>query len=414
MKSCSRILFALLALVPLGTAQAATVRLSVLTFAPLSGDLPQGAGDRAADLLASELKSIGELELAPRVKVVGNPAADAVAAARKKLGEARAALAQKNPVKAEAAYRAALAGFHKGLPAAESFQEAIEGQAELGALLYRRGNDEEGYATLLDAMRLSVGHPLRIVEQSPTFTANAEAMTKKVASLPKGSVRVESTPAGADVFVDGQIAGKAPVLVKALPEGKHYFNAVLPSGERWGTTTEVLGGGKVTRLRAQSGAEGPGAELNSQLAENRIDPQALLAAKAAAKASNSSLIVFGALHRLIDGLALDAFLYNVAKDKLLRLKRVEFDSEMIDAGVQMDKLVAEIQQRLSTPGTELHLPARVADDLAADRGLASDYVFGGPPPEISPIEAPPPVTSEGTSTRKVIVKKAAGSDAGKK
>jgi len=408
MKKSGLILFALLCVGFGGTARAATSRISVLTFAPLSGDLPARAGDKAADLLASELKSINELEVAPRNKTIGNPAADAWAAAKKKLTEARAALAQKNPVKAEADYREALAGFQKGLSATENYQEAVDALAELGALQYRRGKDDEGAATILDALRQSVGRQLRIIEQAPSFAPIAEAMTKKVASLAKGSVRIESTPAGADVFVDGENAGKAPVLVKGLPEGKHYFNAILPSSERWGAVADVTGGGKVIHLRAQSGAEGPAADLASQLAENHVDIQAVTAAKAAAKASNSKLLVFGALHRMTDGLALDAFLYNATTDKVIRLKRVEFDSEMIDAGVQMDKLVAEIQQRLTTPGTELHLPARVADDVVADKGLASEYLFGGPPPEVSP-EAPPPPPGpgEGDGHRKVIIKKAA-------
>jgi hypothetical protein len=384
------ILFALLGAITSGTAIAATTRISVLTFAPLSGDLPQGATDKAADLLAGELKSINELEVAPRTKVVGNPAADAWAAGHKKLTEARAALAQKNPQKAEAAYHEALSAFQKGLPATENYQEAVDALAELGALQYRRGKDDEGAATLLDALRLSVGHPLRVVDQAPTFAPIADALTKKVAAMPKGSVRVESTPPGANVYIDGQVAGTAPVLIKGLPEGKHYFNAILPSGERWGATNDVVAGKAIPHLRVQSGAEGPAAELNSQLAENRIDPQAIAAAKAAAKASNSALVVFGGLHHVTDGLALDAFLYNVGKDKVLRLKRVEFDSEMIDAGVQMDKLVAEIQQRLTAPGADLHIPARVADDMVADKGLPSEYLFGGPPPEVSPVEAPPP------------------------
>jgi hypothetical protein len=407
MKKSGLILFALLSAGFGETARAATSRISVLTFAPLSGDLPARAGDKAADLLASELKSINELEVAPRTKAIGNPAADAWAAAKKKLAEARAALGQKNPVKAEADYREALAGFQKGLSATENYQEAVDALAELGALQYRRGKDEEGAATILDALRLSVGRQLRVIDQAPSFAPNAEAMTKKVASLAKGSVRVESTPAGADVFVDGENAGKAPVLVKGLPEGKHYFNAILPSSERWGAVADVAGGGKVIHLRAQSGAEGPAADLNSQLAENHVDLQALAAAKASAKASNSKLIVFGALHRMTDGLALDAFLYNATTDKLIRLKRVEFDSEMIDAGVQMDKLVSEIQQRLTTPGTDLHLPARVADDMVADKGLPSEYLFGGPPPEVSPEAPPPPPTPGEDGHRKVIIKKAA-------
>ncbi|MHB1846608.1 MAG: hypothetical protein ACYCWW_17445 [Deltaproteobacteria bacterium] len=49
---------------------------------------------------------------------------------------------------------------------------------------------------------------------------------------------------------------------------------------------------------------------------------------------------------------------------------------MLDAGLQMDKLVSQIQQRLTDPGQELHLPPRVAEDQIAESGLASELRFG--------------------------------------
>jgi hypothetical protein len=375
-----RLLVVLLAPLLAARASAAT-RIAVLTFAPLSGDLPNGAGDKVADLLASELKSVGELEVAPRPKKVEGLARDRLAQAKQELAAARDALAKHQPKEAQASYEAALVDFRKALPALEEFQDLIDCTAELGALAYRRGNDDAGRAYLLEALRLSSGKPLKVVTEAPSFAPLAEELAHQISGLAKGSLRIDSTPEGAEVYVDGQDAGKAPVLLRDLPVGLQYVRAVLPSGELWGAASEVAPADTPPRLRAQSGAEGPAAEINAQLADNRIDPQARDAARAAAKANESALVVFGALHRTPDGLALDSFLYGAEKGDVHRLKRVAFDTELLDAGLQMDKVVSEIQTRLATPGAELQLPARVADDRVAEGTLASEYRFGGGGPD---------------------------------
>ncbi len=378
----------------------AATRVAVLTFAPLSGDLPNGAGDKAADLLANELKSVSELEVVPRPRKVEGLAKDRLQSARQELAAAREALAKRHPKDAETAYQAALVEFRKALPALEGFQDLIDCTAELGALEYRRGHDDAGRAHLLEATRLSSGKALAIVADAPSFAPIAEQLAKAVAALPRGSVRVDSTPEGAEVYVDGQDAGKAPVLIRDLPQGPQYLRAVLPSGELWGAVADVVPSDVPQHLRAQSGAEGPAAEINAQLAENRVDPSAATAAAAAAKASSAGLVVFGALHRTPDGLALDAFLYDAGQARMSRLARVAFDNEMLDAGLQMDKLVSQIQARLGDPGTALSLPARVAEDRVTEGSLASEYRFGGAAPGDVSDAAPAPAEGGG---RRVVV-----------
>jgi len=78
-------------LVSAAPSQAAN-RIEVLTFAPLSGDLPQGAGDKGADILTVELKGQSEFEAIPRQKGSKSAGVEALALGRKKAAEARKAL----------------------------------------------------------------------------------------------------------------------------------------------------------------------------------------------------------------------------------------------------------------------------------------------------------------------------------
>ncbi len=374
----------------------AAARVAVLAFAPLSGDLPVGAGDKAADILANELKTIASLDVVPRAKRDEGAPKAALDLAEKDLAEARAELSARKPKAAQAAYEAALAAFQKALPALASFHDLLECEAELGALHYRRGDDAGGRALLFDAVRLAAGRPIQAIAQAPSYAPIAKRLAAEAAKLAKGSLRIDSTPEGAEVFVDGEDAGKAPVVIRELPKGAHYLRAVLPSGEQWGALARVEGDGG--RMRAQSGAEGPAAEIDAELAENRLEPRALESVKQVAATTGAALVVFGALHRTIDGLGLDAFLFQSQGGHLVRLGRVAFDNELLDAGLQMDKLVSQIQSRLSDPGQELRLPAKVAEDQIPEGGLASDYRFGGEQGADASPDAPPP-----PEQRRVIV-----------
>jgi PEGA domain len=373
---------AALAMVLLAVPAVATTRVGVLPFAPLAGDVPQGAGEKGADILAKELKNQADFEVVPREEAAAQDGAAAISQARQKVTDARAAVTKHQGMAALAAYQAALAGFAKGIQDLESFDDFVAAEAEMGTLLYRMGRDDEGQKAILDSLRLSANQPSKAFGSSPAFAATLEGLQKQLSHLGKGSVRVESTPSGADVFVDGQSAGKAPVLLRDLPAGKHYLRALLPSGEKWGLVVDVAPSSE-PHVRAQTGGAGPGGEVDGQLAENSLQPTILPALKKAASASKLGLVIFGALHRTINGLALDAFVYSADKGSVARLSRVKFDAEMLEAGLQMDKIVAEVQH---ASGGSVTLPSKASPDLTAERELATEFHFGGTPD--APIEQP--------------------------
>jgi hypothetical protein len=356
----------------------AAARIGVMPFAPLAGDVPQGAGERGADILQKELKNQSDFEVIPRQEVASNTAAKALSLANTKLQEARTLVGQHKAAAAVKAYQAALDAFGKGAAELENFEDVLAADQELATLLYRDGKDDDAAKVVVDAMRLSAGQSLRTLAASPTFATIMEGLDKKATTMPKGACRVDSVPQGADVYVDGQAAGKTPVLLKDLPAGKHYVRALLPSGEKWGELVDVPGKGEV-RVRAHSGAEGPVAEVSAQLVENQLQQTALPALKQAAATQKVAFLAFGVLHRTPNGLALDPFLYSAERGTVSRLQRVGFDAEMLEAGLEMDKVVADIQKKLGGDPTPVSLPSKVALDMGRERDLATEYHFGGVP-----------------------------------
>jgi len=64
MRALETTLFAALLLA--GAPAMAAVRIGILPFAPLAGDVPQGAGEKGAEILGKELKNQGDFEVVPR------------------------------------------------------------------------------------------------------------------------------------------------------------------------------------------------------------------------------------------------------------------------------------------------------------------------------------------------------------
>jgi hypothetical protein len=64
-----------------------------------------------------------------------------------------------------------------------------------------------------------------------------------------GSLNVVSRPAGAEVFVDGRIVGRTPLVLSNVSSGAHDVRLQLPGFRRWATTVRIRPGAR-TRVAA--------------------------------------------------------------------------------------------------------------------------------------------------------------------
>lgn len=341
-------------------AQDAKPKLAVMPFAALTGDVPPRAGGKAVGMLLTEFKSADAFQLVEVKKEKENTfTEESLETARKEVEAAKALRAKKKFRLAEEALLRAVFAYKVAAPLLPEIGEVVDTYALLAAVQFNTGRDDEGAKHLSQALALAPDRELPLAQTSALFARVVNDARDALKKGPKGVVVLESSPANAPVQLDGQALGAAPLTVREVPPGLHFWRAALPSGEAVGGVVEVAAG-KQAQVKAVSASKDPDTRLLSALAQNKLDADALAAAREHAKAAEADLLVFGALSREGKGLTLDAFLYAAATGELRRMARATFDTELLSAGMEFYALAGELAKKGDKAGEAARAPAQVS------------------------------------------------------
>jgi hypothetical protein len=136
-----------------------------------------------------------------------------------------------------------------------------DSESRLAGILLQ--GDKDNYRAILVALQGVTGVAVSVSEKDREFVpvgvksevtrghekeyeAAAEADTKgrTPTDAPRGTVNVSSTPAGADVSVDGNFVGNSPAALKVAP-GKHTISVKLAGYAEWSREMTVESGSDV-------------------------------------------------------------------------------------------------------------------------------------------------------------------------
>jgi hypothetical protein len=377
------------------------VKVAVVPFAPLGGDVPSGAGTKAAEVLVNTLKTHDGMAIQDAAMgAADDPAVHARKAAELTL-TARKELESGQPHAARALLTTALAEFTQGAAALDDAEPVADAHAALSRALFQVGEDALAEKELLLAEALHPGKEFAEARTSPLFASRAAQAQQRAVTAEKGALRIGSIPAGASAKIDGLEAGRTPVQVRDLLPGAHVWRVDLPAGGSVGGVVEVAARGKAEVMGAALG-KGPAAALVGQLASNQLPATALGQMKAAAAGLDAQLLVFGGLHVEHSELVFDGFVYSAKQNVLARLPRAKFDPDLVSAGQELAKVAAEVAGRASsgTLGVATSLPVRVAEGSSAELVEVSEFRFPAPGGEVQ--------VKKETGPRKVVGARHAG------
>lgn len=380
-------LTSLLAVTAFAQEPAEKPKLSVVPFALLSADINPRASVKAVGMLSQEFKSAEKFELIEAKKKEADAAAEALAEARKFVEEAKEFRGKKKFRLADESLSKALGLFQKNVAAITDIGEVVDAYALLSAVQFNTGRDDEGAKSLSTALGLAPDRDLPLAATSALFARVVTENRKTLKEGAKGQLVIESTPGNAAVLVDGLPLGSTPLTVNDVPAGLHYWRAALPNGELQGGTIEVVAG-KQTLVRAVSASKDPESRLLAAVAQNKVDADALTAAKEFASSHQAELLIFGGLSaKAGKGLTLDSFVYAVASNEVRRLPRASFDAELLNAGMEFYNLAGEVAKKGGQTGEPVKVPASVSFDLVGQTVKNAEVKYGFVPGKAAAADA---------------------------
>ncbi len=362
-------------------------KLTVVPFALLSADVTQRASTKAVGMLSQEFKSADKFELVDARKLQADPSAEALGEARKQVEEAQALREKKKFRLAGEALTRAIDVYTKQAAGLTDVSEVVDAYALLSAVQFNTGRDEDGAKSLAEALALAPDRELPLAASSPLFTRVVNDARKALKEGGKGQLLVESTPPNATVLIDGLPLGAAPLTVSNVPPGLHFWRAQLANGEVQGGTVEVVAG-KQALVKATSASKDPESRLLASVAQNKVDADAVAAAKEFATATQAELVVFGGLStKAGKGLELDSFVFAQSSGEVRRLPRASFDAELLNAGMEFYNLAGEVAKKGAQTGELLKIPSSVSFDLVGQAVKVAEVKYGQVPGKAAAAEA---------------------------
>lgn len=289
--------------------------------------------------------------------------------ARKGLSESVAAFDKKEYEEAEKKIRATLKSLESAAGAMRGCSPLCESLALYGALLHLRGDVEEAKLALMDLIALNPTFELNPKRFGRDYLAlRVQVATGRTSQL-RGGATVKSRPAGARVYLDGELVGYTPATLSTLPIGKHLLRLERPGFRQHGQLLEV------TPDDVEVSADlVPTPEYKAY--DVQLDRVAGEVIRGASKASgvtamgqslNLERAMVGTLKALEDGSELSLSYYDIQSGKRIGGRRVVLQGD--EFGQLKNELERMVNQLVNTSGEKV---SRSSDPLD-NRGGTEDW-----------------------------------------
>lgn len=378
-----------LLLAPLA-AQAAKVKVVVVPYAPLYDSIPRATGEQIAQTLESGLSSKDSIELVklpadgegsgkPMIAASAAQLA-AVEAAKADFERGKGLLAKRKVKPALDAFDKAIAGFEANGPALLEVEPLVQAQLKKAVALFLMGREDQALQGAIPAaLRLDPTFKLEAgAEYQQVFIDQVEKVRKQMQAGGNGQLRVDTTPPGAKIWLDGREASYSPVMVTGVLPGTHYVKVKPPGADPYVQVVEIKKG-ELFRITPDDGKakEGQVGALVTFLSKNQLDDGAKKQVQALAKKLGAEKAVIGGAYAQGANMGIVTYLYSAKENGFTELQKITLDREMLGATIEINKISNELETRLASIDPVSTLPRPMAEGAKPGEEKINEVDFSG-------------------------------------
>ena len=359
--AAAQVLFGIPLLAPTSTAEAQLPKPHVW-IAPMTADDVAGArllSEKFDEAVRKQLKRSNALVLTDQVKATTVSAGEddpRVAKAELLRVAGKETLAKGDAKVGMQQLNAALKLYEEGLASVQKLEAIGETLAFLAeaAIAQDFGGDAKDYLKRLTTILGDADLPAGL---SGKTRAMYDKVRGKLLRKKRGTLKITTTPPGAEVRLDGIARGKTPVVLKDLVRGDHYVQVRHPDAGLGAQRVRVKGGNVRDAEIALSKELGPGpvqdadkkvvASLIERARKGTLDQTFRDQAEAIAVQVRARYVVVGHIAPQGNGFVLSAYLYGTQEKQTAAFNQFKFRAELSSVFVQAANFASAVEKAVT-------------------------------------------------------------------
>lgn len=222
----------------------------------------------------------------------------------------------------------------------------------LSVAYFGTGMEDEGETYIRKCVRLDPYKEINPEQYPPLYLRIYDGIRKQTFQLPRGSIRVNSNPSGAIIFVDGKQVGTTPALLKEAIKGEHYIRVERSGETPYYKTVNVIPNQtveiNVDFSGEEEGGSGPEYTAANLLRNNRVDSSTREALVQVANKQQADFVLFGGIIKNENNYQVNSFFMKVKTTEVVQTMTLTIDMDMLGASIEIYKLVEELTKKIES------------------------------------------------------------------
>jgi hypothetical protein len=242
-------------------------------------------------------------------------------------------------------FRRAIKHFEASVGALDSVEKVVEAYLGLAESAARQGVENKALKYMRSVASLAPEMKMDDSVYPPPFIRTYQGVKYDLFKEGFSSILIDESGAGAEVSVDGQVLGTAPLRISGLPMGSHFIKVTSSKG----VFAKVIDL-EDTELTLSPNVSGGGpANASDEMATNQITVASLKKLGDVAARSGMQFAVIGVFATRNSGIPTSLMIVRPKDGQVMRVPTLAFDGDLLNLSIESVGMIEAVQSLEGNP-----------------------------------------------------------------